>query len=76
MTIRDLQVLEVWQSNSERNAEKELDKLVDTIDLLTTLCQYREGARVVRANHHQVKAALIKLHDLYIETMPVNGVAA
>lgn len=68
MTIRDIQILEMWQSGSERCAETELDKLEEALKSLTELCEIREGAHIVRANRHRLKLALGKLYGLYADT--------
>ena len=71
MTALDLDLIETWDSPAERCAETEIGKLEDALDELTNIIKHRDGARSVRANHRRLKAALVKLHDLYIATMPV-----
>src|SRR5690349_18573265 len=76
MTLEAEQFKEVWDSPCQRSTEAELNRLEDALDELTNATKHRDGAHSVRANNHRLKAALVKLHDLYVETMQVNGVAA
>ena len=76
MLLRDLQILNGWQTQPERCAEREFDKLNDCLCALTDLAKQRDGAIEISKRHEKIKAALVRLHDLYIETTPVKGVAA
>jgi hypothetical protein len=78
MTIRDFRILETWQETCDPNAiARRLSDLTDAVDDLTTLCQKRVGVQELRKNRPEFIEALKKMHDLAIETMPVNkGVSA
>lgn len=72
------QVLEAvgrWQSAQASDADRKIGQLTATLDDLTDLAKTRNGARIIKANRRAIKDALIKLHDLFLDTQPVESVA-
>jgi len=66
-------MLEDWQASTTMSAERRLYDLSACADDLTTLAHSREGAHIIRANLHQLKAVLRKMHDLYLDFQGVSA---
>lgn len=73
MTLQEQQFKDVWDSPCDLRVDVELNRLEDALDELTNATKHRDGAHALRANYHRLKAALVKIHDLAIETMPVKA---
>ena len=71
--VNDVEMLERWQASSAMSAERTINKLVDDVDDLMSLSHSREGAHIIRANLHQLKAVLRKMHDLYLDFQGVSA---
>ena len=75
MTDADMQALEAYQASTAGATERRISDLVNVADDLSSLCQTREGIRIIRASHPQLKETLRKLHDIYLDTQPVTQAA-
>ena len=71
--VNDVELLERWQASTAMSAERRLYDLSACADDLTTLAHSREGAHIIRANLHQLKAVLRKMHDLYLDFQGVSA---
>ena len=68
MNTAEMEALEQWQASSAGSTERCLHDISVAMDDLTTLCQSREGLRIVRANRAELLAVKLKLDDLVMDT--------
>ena len=72
MTEHDRRLLDEWQSTCEGSTERRLRDMINALDDLRSLASRRDGARILKACRQELKQAMRSLHDLYMDTEPVN----